>query len=147
MDEKAGPIAISQLTCPTGLKTIVRTRKGDFRLMLANTSSNRRVNVIKELFPEFEETKIRTAKSDDLKAGPSSNTQEKLLNYESRFLKNYYKFGVLNVKKGQTDENVIFGNNEMSPDFVEFLEVLGTRIQIRDWKFYAGRGVLTSQAN
>ena len=68
------------------------------------------------------------------------------MEYEKRFHKLQYKFGVLNVKAGQTDENDIYGNSklhrlnldEMSADFLEFLGVLGETVELRGWQKYPG---------
>ncbi len=131
MDDVGGPLIISQLAVEDGWKTIVRTRKGEVRLILQGSNNTaRRIAAIKEQLPEFKDAKIKLAKSDDI--------QQKLFELEKRFVKRFYKFGVLNTKKGQTDENEIFGNNERSPDFEEFLDFLGQRILLKGWKKYAG---------
>lgn len=36
----------------------------------------------------------------------------------------------------QTTEEELFGNNEESPAFVEFLEFLGEKIELHDFKGY-----------
>ena len=63
LDEQAGPIAITQIPVADGLKTIIRTRKGDFRLILPATGNHtRRIAAIKGEVPEFRDTKIKTCK-------------------------------------------------------------------------------------
>lgn len=39
----------------------------------------------------------------------------------------------------QTTEEELFGNNEESPAFVEFLEFLGEKIELHDFKGYIHR--------
>lgn len=54
--------------------------------------------------------------------------------YDEHVLVNDFKFGVLYQKYGQTTEEELFGNNETSPVFDEFLEMLGQRIKLKDHK-------------
>jgi hypothetical protein len=49
-----------------------------------------------------------------------------------------YKFGILYAREGQTDENDMFSNNDMSECFQEFLDIIGKRIILEDWKNYRG---------
>ncbi|XP_068617609.1 rap1 GTPase-activating protein 2 isoform X2 [Battus philenor] len=58
--------------------------------------------------------------------------------YDEHVLVNNFKFGVLYQKYGQTTEEELFGNNETSPVFDEFLEMLGQRIKLKDHKGYRG---------
>ncbi|XP_013140912.1 PREDICTED: rap1 GTPase-activating protein 1 isoform X2 [Papilio polytes] len=58
--------------------------------------------------------------------------------YDEHVLVNDFKFGVLYQKYGQTTEEELFGNNETSPVFDEFLEMLGQRIKLKDHKGYRG---------
>ncbi|KAG6443406.1 hypothetical protein O3G_MSEX002824 [Manduca sexta] len=58
--------------------------------------------------------------------------------YDEHVLVNSFKFGVLYQKYGQTTEEELFGNNETSPAFDEFLEMLGQKIKLKDHKGYRG---------
>lgn len=58
--------------------------------------------------------------------------------YDEHVLVSNFKFGVLYQKYGQTTEEELFGNNETSPAFDEFLEMLGQRIKLKDHKGYRG---------
>lgn len=49
----------------------------------------------------------------------------------------HYKFGVLNCKEGQTDENAIYSNTEISDDYREFLEFIGTKVELQEFPGYA----------
>eukprot|EP00009_Paramoeba_aestuarina_P004286 CAMPEP_0201511628 /NCGR_PEP_ID=MMETSP0161_2-20130828/4045_1 /ASSEMBLY_ACC=CAM_ASM_000251 /TAXON_ID=180227 /ORGANISM="Neoparamoeba aestuarina, Strain SoJaBio B1-5/56/2" /LENGTH=382 /DNA_ID=CAMNT_0047907193 /DNA_START=105 /DNA_END=1253 /DNA_ORIENTATION=+ len=57
------------------------------------------------------------------------------LKAEDAMLMKGYKFGVLHVTKGQggegSREEDIFGNCDLTPDFEEFLDFLGDRVQMR----------------
>lgn len=54
--------------------------------------------------------------------------------FDEHVLVNTFKFGVLYQKYGQTTEEELFGNNETSPAFDEFLELLGQKIKLKDHK-------------
>ncbi|XP_045500814.1 rap1 GTPase-activating protein 1 isoform X2 [Colias croceus] len=66
------------------------------------------------------------------------NASSLIAAYDEHVLVNTFKFGVLYQKYGQTTEEELFGNNETSPVFNEFLEMLGQKIQLRDHKGYRG---------
>lgn len=48
------------------------------------------------------------------------------------------KLGILYQKKGQLTEDEIYGNNAGSPEFQEFLEWIGTRIELKNWTKFRG---------
>ncbi|XP_031429260.1 rap1 GTPase-activating protein 2a isoform X6 [Clupea harengus] len=51
---------------------------------------------------------------------------------------NTFKFGVIYQKFGQTSEEELFGNNEETPAFAEFLSMLGDTIELQDFKGFRG---------
>ncbi|NWR38606.1 RPGP1 protein, partial [Tachuris rubrigastra] len=61
-----------------------------------------------------------------------------ILAFDEHVLSNHFKFGVIYQKLGQTSEEELFGTTEESPAFAEFLDVLGQRVQLRDFKGYVG---------
>ncbi|XP_050665713.1 rap1 GTPase-activating protein 1-like isoform X2 [Leptidea sinapis] len=66
------------------------------------------------------------------------NASSLIATYDEHVLVNTFKFGVLYQKYGQTTEEELFGNNETSPVFDEFLDMLGQRIKLKDHKGYRG---------
>lgn len=50
------------------------------------------------------------------------------------FIKSELKVGVIYVKEGQYTEEEILDNNENSPLFEEFLQVLGDKVRLRGTK-------------
>ncbi|KAG5684107.1 hypothetical protein PVAND_013354 [Polypedilum vanderplanki] len=58
--------------------------------------------------------------------------------YDEHQLVVNFKFGVLYQKYGQTVEEELFGNNETSAEFEEFLNLLGEKIKLKDHKGYRG---------
>ncbi|XP_036340854.1 rap1 GTPase-activating protein 1 [Rhagoletis pomonella] len=58
--------------------------------------------------------------------------------YDEHVLVTNFKFGVLYQRYGQTTEEELFSNNNSSPAFEEFLDILGQRIKLKDHKGYRG---------
>ncbi|XP_023032584.1 rap1 GTPase-activating protein 1 isoform X1 [Drosophila willistoni] len=58
--------------------------------------------------------------------------------YDEHVLVSQFKFGVLYQRYGQTTEEELFGNQQTSPAFEEFLDVLGQRIRLKEHKGYRG---------
>ncbi|CAH0720339.1 unnamed protein product, partial [Brenthis ino] len=75
---------------------------------------------------------------DNFMAVMCLNASSLIVAYDEHVLVNTFKFGVLYQKYGQTTEEELFGNNETSPAFDEFLEMLGQKIQLRDHRGYRG---------
>ncbi|VDK89098.1 unnamed protein product [Litomosoides sigmodontis] len=63
---------------------------------------------------------------------------EMILKYDEHVLTNTYKFGVIYQRFGQTTEEELFGNATFSNAFDEFLDIIGERIELRDFKGYRG---------
>ncbi|XP_060794263.1 rap1 GTPase-activating protein 1 isoform X11 [Neoarius graeffei] len=61
-----------------------------------------------------------------------------IVTFDEHVISNNFKFGVIYQKFGQTVEEELFGNNEESPAFVEFLEFLGQKIELHDFKGFRG---------
>ncbi|XP_063061866.1 rap1 GTPase-activating protein 2a isoform X4 [Engraulis encrasicolus] len=61
-----------------------------------------------------------------------------IVSYDEHEVNNTFKFGVIYQKFGQTSEEELFGNNEETPAFTEFLSVLGDTIELQDFKGFRG---------
>ncbi|XP_078026547.1 rap1 GTPase-activating protein 1 isoform X10 [Epinephelus lanceolatus] len=61
-----------------------------------------------------------------------------IVTFDEHVISNNFKFGVIYQKFGQTSEEELFGNMEESPSFVEFLEFLGHKIELHDFKGFRG---------
>ncbi|RXM94305.1 Rap1 GTPase-activating protein 2 [Acipenser ruthenus] len=61
-----------------------------------------------------------------------------IVTYDEHEVNNTFKFGVVYQKSGQISEEQLFGNNEESPAFEEFLNLLGDKIQLQDFKGFRG---------
>uniref|UniRef100_A0AAQ4S4Y3 Rap-GAP domain-containing protein n=1 Tax=Gasterosteus aculeatus aculeatus TaxID=481459 RepID=A0AAQ4S4Y3_GASAC len=58
--------------------------------------------------------------------------------FDEHVISNNFKFGVIYQKFGQTSEEELFGNSHESPAFVEFLEFLGDKIELHNFKGFRG---------
>ncbi|XP_013379547.1 rap1 GTPase-activating protein 1-like isoform X3 [Lingula anatina] len=63
---------------------------------------------------------------------------EMIVNYDEHILTNTFKFGVIYQRFGQTKEEEVFGNRTHSAAMEEFLNVMGQRIQLKDFKGFRG---------
>ncbi|XP_047204117.1 rap1 GTPase-activating protein 1 isoform X1 [Girardinichthys multiradiatus] len=61
-----------------------------------------------------------------------------IVTFDEHVISNNFKFGVIYQKFGQTSEEELFGNMEESSGFVEFLEFLGMKIELHDFKGFRG---------
>ncbi|XP_035378403.1 rap1 GTPase-activating protein 1 isoform X4 [Electrophorus electricus] len=61
-----------------------------------------------------------------------------IVTFDEHVISNNFKFGVIYQTFGQTSEEELFGNNLESPAFVEFLEFLGQKIELHDFKGFRG---------
>uniref|UniRef100_A0A2K6DTW9 RAP1 GTPase activating protein 2 n=1 Tax=Macaca nemestrina TaxID=9545 RepID=A0A2K6DTW9_MACNE len=61
-----------------------------------------------------------------------------IVSYDEHEVNNTFKFGVIYQKARQTLEEELFGNNEESPAFKEFLDLLGDTITLQDFKGFRG---------
>ncbi|XP_076202707.1 rap1 GTPase-activating protein 1-like isoform X11 [Aptenodytes patagonicus] len=58
--------------------------------------------------------------------------------FDEHVISNNFKFGVIYQKPGQTTEEEVFSNTEESLGFLEFLEFLGDKIQLQDFRGFRG---------
>ncbi|XP_041702545.1 rap1 GTPase-activating protein 1 isoform X11 [Coregonus clupeaformis] len=61
-----------------------------------------------------------------------------IVTFDEHVISNNFKFGVIYQKFGQTSEEELFGNSVESPAFVEFLEFLGEKVELHDFKGFRG---------
>ncbi|CAG5126830.1 unnamed protein product, partial [Candidula unifasciata] len=63
---------------------------------------------------------------------------ELVMSYDEHVLTHNFKFGVIYQKKGQTSEEEVFGNKKHSPAMDVFLETIGDKVQLKDFKGFRG---------
>lgn len=125
------------------LRALVRNRKDYVRINIEISSlsssftdnfskgSSVKMTALSKLMPELEKLKWVRVKNPDL--------NDELASMEDKEVKlgQAYKFGVLYVRPGQTEDE-IFANNDPKPEFEEFLEMMGTKIELFGWQKYRG---------
>lgn len=69
----------------------------------------------------------------------SSGAEEQLLRLDEQCVTRHYKVGVMYCKSGQSTEEEMYNNQEAGPAFVEFLQMLGQTVRLKDFdKYKAG---------
>uniref|UniRef100_A0A672ZRV3 RAP1 GTPase activating protein 2b n=1 Tax=Sphaeramia orbicularis TaxID=375764 RepID=A0A672ZRV3_9TELE len=61
-----------------------------------------------------------------------------IVNYDEHEVNNTFKFGVIYQRFGQVSEEELFQNNEETPAFTEFLQLLGDTVELQDFKGFRG---------
>ncbi|XP_054902761.1 rap1 GTPase-activating protein 2-like isoform X2 [Poeciliopsis prolifica] len=61
-----------------------------------------------------------------------------IVNYDEHEVNNTFKFGVVYQRFGQVSEEELFTNNQESPAFLEFLQLLGETVELQDFKGFRG---------
>ncbi|CAO3703149.1 unnamed protein product [Rhizopus stolonifer] len=61
-----------------------------------------------------------------------------LLRYDALAVPEHYKFGLLNIKNGQTTEKAWMRNVGLSKNLLDFLNIMGHKISLKGYKGYAG---------
>ncbi|XP_059155099.1 rap1 GTPase-activating protein 1-like isoform X2 [Physella acuta] len=61
-----------------------------------------------------------------------------VMSYDEHVLTHNFKFGVIYQKKGQTSEEELFGNKTHSPAMDTFLQTIGDKVQLKDFKGFRG---------
>lgn len=115
-------------------RTLVRTHKGDDRLLVPisskKPSKKKLFEYLKTLYPELSVSDVVENSTPELVAN--------LLAFEEKQLQRNFKFGVLYCRPGQKTEDEMYANVRGSPAFEEFLEFLGTKIELAQWSGYSG---------
>ncbi|XP_069001795.1 rap1 GTPase-activating protein 2-like isoform X2 [Embiotoca jacksoni] len=61
-----------------------------------------------------------------------------IVSYDEHEVNNTFKFGVIYQRFGQVSEEELFRNNEETPAFSEFLQLLGDTVELQDFKGFRG---------
>ncbi|XP_029957304.1 rap1 GTPase-activating protein 2-like [Salarias fasciatus] len=61
-----------------------------------------------------------------------------IVTYDEHEVSNTFKFGVIFQRFGQVSEEELFRNNEETPAFTEFLQMLGDTVELQDFKGFRG---------
>ncbi|KRZ93474.1 Rap1 GTPase-activating protein 1 [Trichinella sp. T8] len=137
LDDRLGPIVLSVRVESTAsqeyLRIILRLKTGTIHEMVP-------ANRIGELL-----TAARMAKflCEDISTECFTPVMfpkgtELIMTFDEHVLVNNYKFGIIYQKFGQTSEEELFGNAEHSDKMEEFLEFIGEKVQLQNFKGFRG---------
>eukprot|EP01122_Echinamoeba_exundans_P012820 TRINITY_DN5475_c0_g1_i1.p1 TRINITY_DN5475_c0_g1~~TRINITY_DN5475_c0_g1_i1.p1 ORF type:complete len:546 (-),score=122.39 TRINITY_DN5475_c0_g1_i1:265-1902(-) len=115
-------------------RVLVRSKDVDEWLFIpSQTKSGELLDAFKKAMPAFASLKFSKVKSQK-----AASLAAKIVEMEEMMtIKRTVKFGVLLCKGGQEDENKMF-QNSMTPALEEFLEFMGTKIELSGWTGFAG---------
>lgn len=143
-DSPIGPFAVSVVHNKDTAEytALVRTREGNSRMSVP--VSQVKIPFFRKLFgsgppasvllrsidAKIPYRRVRTVKDPRL---PGI-----LLNLEEKQTIKGFKFGILYAKEGQTKEDEMFANIDSSPQFEEFLDFIGERVELDNWPRFRG---------
>ncbi|XP_055957265.1 signal-induced proliferation-associated 1-like protein 1 isoform X1 [Patella vulgata] len=87
--------------------------------------------VLEYVLPEVQLSCLR-------QATPGAKTSEQLLKLDEQGLSTTYKIGVMYCKKGQCTEEEMYNNENGSPAFDEFMNLIGQKIRLKGFDKYRG---------
>ncbi|XP_011482157.4 rap1 GTPase-activating protein 2 isoform X6 [Oryzias latipes] len=61
-----------------------------------------------------------------------------IVSYDEHEVNNTFKFGIIYQRFGQVSEEELFNNNEETPAFIDFLQLLGDTVELQDFKGFRG---------
>ncbi|ORX77229.1 hypothetical protein BCR32DRAFT_283391 [Anaeromyces robustus] len=94
-------------------------------------SSSSWKSVLQAIHPEINITAVCKVKEKD------KVFQKRLMDLDEFQCVSKYKFGILYAKDGQTTEEQMFNNENGSPAFKEFLDILGDTVELKGYTGYA----------
>jgi RAP1 GTPase activating protein 1 len=126
-----GPYLVSlELGTVEKLKCIVRSKKGNQRLLITPGKSGTLLQALINACPELKECNLLQVNNPDV--------QMDCLLFDQKLIASNYKFGVLLVKKDQPDEQSWYNNKDPTPAYEEFLEWLAFRVPMKAWPRFRG---------
>jgi len=142
VDSPIGPISVSLILVDGQYKAIFRTEKGNQRLSIPSNTVPypwwRRLFGLGSAMPAILQTLSSDIPAPFIKLCKNPNLPNELLTMEDRQVIRSYKFGLLYAKPGQSAEQELFNNKmeDTSKHFKEFLNFIGERIELKNWKGY-----------
>uniref|UniRef100_A0A914ZB62 Rap-GAP domain-containing protein n=1 Tax=Panagrolaimus superbus TaxID=310955 RepID=A0A914ZB62_9BILA len=137
IDNNLGPLILSVRTETVSsqdhFRIILRTRQGTFHEIVPSSA----------LADKPSASRMAKLLCDEVTADrflpvAFPGGSELILQYDEHVLTDTYKFGVIYQKFGQTNEEQLFGNATTSPAFDDFLEIIGDKIDLKNFDGYRG---------
>lgn len=80
---------------------------------------------------------LRSFKELSAESTIMAGLEKDLLKYDEIHIPKHYKFGVLTIKNNQTTEEAWFANTGLSDDLRDFLNIMGTKVELKGYQGYA----------
>lgn len=115
------------------LQVLIHSKKGWERDTVSRASAEEcggELEALRQKRPHLESVSFTPRIDDGLK--------ERLVRYEQLMISLCHKFGVLYSTGGQTEELQIYNNEHASPAFEDFLEFLGSKVELQGFTGYSG---------
>jgi len=134
--KKKGPSAQNVKKTMFELVVLCRTPEKDERKTFTITSKSDNISSKKAL--KLTKENIPKMSTFSLEEVADKNLVDNLKEFEVKQLKNQYRIGVIYCKDGQTSEDEMYSNVNPCLYFTEFLEVLGTPVELKGWTKFKG---------
>lgn len=136
-DERLGPLLMSIKTENVAnqehLRILLRLRTGTIHELVPTACLGSHINPLKIV--RLLNNQIN---ADNFMPVLCPKSSQLIGTYDEHMVVTNFKFGILYQRFGQTTEEELFGNNNFSPAFEEFLDILGKRIKLKEHKGYRG---------
>ncbi|XP_078039328.1 GTPase-activating Rap/Ran-GAP domain-like protein 3 isoform X1 [Augochlora pura] len=138
-DQERNPLFLSVVTNEVNEQSVphyrvILWRKSGAQKISLPYSANKTITIRQILSNFFGLEKLDKAPREIF----SPDIQKDLLLLEEQEGSVNFKFGVIYAKKGQTTDDEMLSNEQGSPEFDNFLEILGERIWLKNWDKYRG---------
>ncbi|XP_046547125.1 rap1 GTPase-activating protein 1-like isoform X3 [Haliotis rubra] len=135
VDENVGPIVMSIKTSPE--------TDNDIRVILRTRFSTKHEVVPSSKLENPNPAKLAKCLCEDITTDRfqpvlSLKGSDLVVSYDEHVLTSTFKFGIIYQKFGQTFEEDLFGNVTHSPAMEEFLQLIGDKVQLKDFKCFRG---------
>ncbi|KAI7896865.1 uncharacterized protein EV154DRAFT_410789 [Mucor mucedo] len=85
----------------------------------------------------FQDINFRLFKELSAETTILAGLEKEFLRYDEIGIPKHYKFGVLNIKDGQSTEEEWFSNSGLSPGLEKLMNIIGKPIELKGYKGYA----------
>lgn len=140
-DPRYGSVAFSMCLSADACRASFYTKYGTRQVSLPTTGlkfstasiRSRKQQMLQQVLPKLD----AQVNMKNLRQTHHPDIHKELLSLEERQVCSGFKFGIVYIRAGQTDENDIFSNETGSEDWNEFLDLLGNRVALKGWSHYS----------
>jgi hypothetical protein len=119
-------------TSTKAYRAIVRTPRGDYRVVVRCERKKDRIAALRKAFPQLVPANAR------LRLVKSLAIRDVMVEFDEKNYKDKFKFGVVFARAGQTAESQMFQNEHGSPGLETFLNLIAERVELATHTGYHG---------